>query len=800
MIKQPARKLRRSLILAAAIAGLLGGGTAAAFDPWTVRDFRVEGAQRIAEGTIYNYLPINIGDTIDTQRLREAGRALYGTGFFTDFEFRRDGDTLIIAVLERPTIQEFSFDGNKDIKSEDLERSLRDIGLATGRTFDRSMLEDVTMSLTEEYYSRGKYGARVTPTVEDIGDNRVRVNIDIEEGARAKIRQINIVGNTVYTDKEIMRDFELSTGNLLSFIRQDDRYSRQALEGDLESLRSFYMNRGYADFRVEDVQVSISPDRRDIFISISIEEGDLYTIGDVRLAGQMVVPESQLRGLVLTRRGAIFSQQALAQTEQLMNLRLGQDGYAFARVQAIPDLNEETKEVDVTFFVDPQNRVYVRRINFNGADNVNDEVFRREMRQMEGGYLSNRLVDLSQIRLQRLPYVQEVDYETRPVPGSPDLVDIDFEIEEGLPGSFSGSVGYSQAQGVILGGGFVHSNFMGTGNRVGVDLRGGRWQKVYSVNFTEPYRNIDGLQRSINFTYQDFTQFTSVTSDFSTTMISAGMDWAYYLTEVQQVRFGFAYQQAELLTSAFSSQQAREWVQNNGNAFDVPGASGVFGTEVKSLELVTGWAYDTRNRVIFPDRGMVARANLNVTVPGSEVEYYVSSLELERFIVLPGAWRVRINSRLAYGESFGDTTALPPFRNFYGGGPQSVRGFKESYLGPRDSLRNPYGGNMLFTNQFELLLPTPERFAGSARLSLFYDIGNVFSTGGVTFYDRLGDPIDHSFDYNKLKQSVGLSIEWLAPLGLLRFSYAAPLNADRDTDRFFGDELERFQFSIGNAF
>lgn len=796
------RVLRRAR-LATTVAGLLAASAAVGqvSSSWTVRDFRVEGAQGISEGTIYNYLPVNIGDTINDQRVREAIRALYDTNFFQDIELRRDGDTLVIDVLERPRIESFTFDGNKDIKDEDLERSLNDVGLAAGKIFDRSILDDVTQFLTEEYYGRGKYAASIDATVDTLPDNRVRVAIQIEEGDRAKIRQINIVGNDAFKDKDLLDDFELSTGGLLSFIRKDDRYSKEALEGDLETLRSYYMDRGYADFRVDDAQVAISPDKTDIFVTISIEEGDLYTIADVDLAGEMVIPEEQLRALILPQPGQMFSQQLLTITEDAMSIRLGEEGYAFAQIRALPELDEETKQVDVTFFVDPQNRVYVRRINFNGTENANDEVFRREMRQLEGGYLSNSLVERSKIRIQQLPYVESVDYETVPVPGSPDYVDVDFEIEEGLPGSFGGSLGYSESQGIILGGNFVHSNFMGTGNRVAVDLRGGEYYKVYSVDFTDPYRTMNGLSRQISFSYQDITQYTSRTSDFSTQTLTAGLTWGVPISERQRLSFGFSLQRAQLLTSVFSSNQQREWVLANGDSFAVEGIDGVFGTEVASLDLITGWLFENRNRAIFPDAGMRVSANLSTALPGSDIEYYVASFNLEKYFRLPGALRFRINSDLAFGDAYGDTTsALPPYRNFYGGGPNSVRGFKESYLGPLDSRGNPNGGNMLVANQFELILPLPEKIGGSARMSLFYDIGNVFHTGGVSFYDKLGAPIDYDFDYDRLKQSYGLSVEWLAPMGLLKFSYAVPLNADSATDRFYGDEVERFQFSMGNAF
>jgi outer membrane protein insertion porin family len=676
---------------------------------------------------------------------------------------------------------------------------LQENGMTVGRTFDRSTLDQLTQSLTEEYYGRGKYAAKVTPTVEPVEDNRVRVSIEIEEGDRAKIRQVNIVGNTAFPEDEIIADFELSTGNWMSFIRQNDRYSKEALEGDLEKLRSYYMDRGYADFRTDDVQVAISPDKRDIFVTISVTEGDRYTITDLKLAGEMVVPQRDLEGLILAQPGQTFSQALLTQSEELMGLRLGQDGYAFAEIRAVPELNQETKEATVTFFVDPRNRVYVRRINFNGADSVNDEVFRREMRQLEGGYLSNTLVDRSKLSLQQLPYIEGVEHETTPVPGSPDLVDVDFEITEGLPGQFGGSLGFSETYGVTLGGNFIHSNFMGTGRRVALNLSGGEYQKIYDINFTDPYRNIDGVARTVSFTYNDITQYTSVTSDFSTTTLSAGMNWSYPVANFQRMTLGFAFQDAELLTSVNSSLQAAEWVRNNGVPFQVDPFA--YGTEVKTLDLVGGWSYDSRNAALFPTAGTRLSLGLNATVPGSDVEYYTMALDFTKYFRIRGPWLFRINSDLAYGEAFGDTTAIPPFRNRYAGGPGSVRGFKESYLGPRDfPYGNPYGGNLLFASQFELIIPTPEKIAGSTRIALFMDVGNVFSTGGVTFFDKLGDPIRYDFDYDKLKKSVGLGVEWLAPLGLLRFSYAAPLNEDEATDRFYGDEVERFQFSIGNAF
>lgn len=787
--------------LAATLASIaVAVSVSAAITPFVVRNFRVEGAQRIAEGTIYNYLPINIGDTVDEQRVREAIRALFQTGFFQDVEIRKDGDTLVIFVLERPTIAEFKFKGNKDIKDDDLKKSLTNIGLAQGKTFDRSVLEDVTRSLTEEYYGRGKYGAKITATVDDLGDNKVRVTIDIVEGDRAKIREVNIVGNTSFTDKEILSSFELHTGTWLSFIKKNDRYSKQALEGDLEKLKSYYMDRGFADFRWDNVQVAISPDKRDIFVTVSVTEGERYTISDVKLAGEMVVPEDDLKRMIAVVPGSPFAQNLLTLTEKAMSTRLGQDGYAFAQVRALPDLDKAKKTAAITFFVDPKSRVYVRHVNFNGTDSVNDEVLRREMLQMESGYLSNALVDRSQVRLQRLPYIEKVEHETTPVPGSPDLVDVDFKIKEGLPGQFGGSLGYSATYGVTLGGNFVHSNFMGTGNRLAVNLQGGQYQKVYDASYTDAYRTVDGLSRQLSLTYVDSKQYTSTSSPFSTTTASAGVTWGYLIKEYQSLRFGVTGTSSELATSALSSQQAIDWVRENGNFELIDPLYGIGKTNVKTLELLAGWSYDSRNAVLFPTYGTLFGVNINVAVPGSDVEYYMSGLNFTKYIHLVGRWLVKINSNLAYGDAYGDTTSIPPYRNRYAGGPGTVRGFRESTLGPKDSNSYPYGGNMLVANQVELIIPTPAKIAGSTRIALFFDSGNVFSTGGVRFYDKLGDPIDYKFNYDNLKRSVGIGVEWLAPLGLLRFSYAMPLNQDVATDRYYGDQVERFQFSIGQAF
>ncbi len=778
-----------------------------ASDEFTVGDIRIEGLQRISEGTVYNYLPVNIGDRLNAQRIQEALRALYRTEFFQDVELRRDGDTLVVVVRERPSIESFEITGNKDIKTEDLQKSLRNVGLAQGKTFDRSVLEEVTQYLTDQYYSRGKYAVHVDTKVEEVPGNKVRIAIEIAEGKRARIRQINIVGNTRFDDEELREEFELNTPNWLSWYRQDDRYARETLQGDLEKLRSYYMDRGYANFQIESVQVAIAPVKDDIFITVNIGEGEVFKVSEVKLAGNMVVPEAQLKRLLLVQPGQTFSNRLVSQSQELLSYRLGEDGYAFAKIDPVPTANNDTREVAITFFIEPGNRVYVRHVNFLGTASIDDEVLRREMRQLEGGWLSNSAVERSKERIQRLPYVEKVEYETTPVAGSADQVDVDYTIKEGLPGQFGGGIGYSESQSFILNGSFAHSNFMGTGERIAAEINSGRFSKVYSISHTDPYRTVDGVSRTLSLTYRDLTQFVSASSDFDTETMTAALDYGYPITEYQALRFGVSAQKAELLTSETgSAAQAVEWVRNNGKTFSfsepsIVGPINFFGTEFTTFELSVGWSFDTRNRALFADRGMRHSLSLAYSVPGGDVEYWLANYSYLQFVPVWGPFTLALIGDLAYGEDVGETTALPPYRQFFAGGPESVRGYRESRLGPKDNFGNPYGGNMKVVGRAELLFPLPEKWRSTTRVSLFYDVGNVFSTGHVSFSGVDGvTPIDYGFEYDKLKHSTGLAVQWLAPLGIFRFSYAFPLNAYRGDSVLFADEEERFQFSVGQAF
>ena len=794
----------KSVVWLAAIvcAWLITPVTVYAQASFVVRDMRVEGLQRISEGTVFNYLPINVGDTLDQIRIQEAITALYTQALFDDIEMRREEGTLIIVVKERPSIENFSIEGNKDIKTEDLMDSLRGVGLARGRTFDRSVLDNVQQFLKEQYYDRGKYGVVVDANVIERPNNTVSIGINVKEGDRAKIRQVNIVGNEGFEEEDIRENFELDTANWLSWFRQDDRYAKEALGGDLETLRSYYMDRGYADFRVDSTQVAISPNRKDIYVTINLHEGETYTISDIKLVGEMVVPEEQLRAMVLVQPGSIFNLQLLTTSTEFMLFRLGEEGYANADIDPVPELDHEKKEVSVTFYINPASRVYVRRINFNGVDQVDDEVLRREMRQTEGAYLSNRLVDRSKVRLQRLPYIESVVAENKPVAGSPDMVDVDFDIEYRMPGQFSGGVGYSESQKLMLNGSIVHTNFLGTGNRVALQASTGQFSTFYSLSHTDPYTTRNGVSRTVGVNYRDITQFTSAASDFSTTSAGASIEYGFPISEFQRLSLGLAFNDAELLSSTRSTQQSQDWVRNNGNPFivNVQGGAVFFGTQFNAYELIAGWTYDSRNRALFADRGSRQQLMLSYAVPGSDVEYWTARYNYTKYIPLFGRWAFRANAELGYAAGLGTTTSVPPYKQFFGGGPESIRGYKESWMGPRDSFGNPYGGNVLVASQLELIIPLPQKFQSQARASIFYDLGNVFSTGEVKFTDKLGAPISYEPEFDELRSSVGVAVQWLAPLGMFRFSYALPLNEVEPNDRFYGDQIERFQFSIGQAF
>jgi outer membrane protein insertion porin family len=771
-----------------------------------VEDIQVQGLQRVSEGTLFNYLPVNIGDEINARKVREAIKAIFATGFFRNVELRRDGNTLVVVVKERPSIESFEIKGNKDFKTEELTKSLRNLGLAAGKTFDRSVLEELKGYLTEQYFSRGKYGVTIDTRVEDQPDNRVRVKIDIKEGARARIRQITIVGNTKFRDKDILDSFELKTPKWNNWWQSSTRYSKDSLQGDLEKLRSYYQDRGYANFDVESAQVSISPDKDDMFITVSVKEGEIYKIAEANIAGNTIVPLADLRALLLVQKGQIYSQQLISATQKLIENRLGIEGYAFAKVDPVPRLDDDKKEVAMTFLVDPGKRVYVRNIQFVGTTRTNDVVLRRELRQLEGAWVSNILLERSKQRIQQLPYIEKVDFEKERVEGSDDLVDIVYNVKEGPSAQLSGGIGYSGSQSFMFNGSLADSNFLGTGQRVAATIDAGRYAQVYSFSRTQPYITIDGLSRTTNLSYSRQTQLTSSYSNFSTTTWLGGLEYGWPISEQQVMRLGASAQHLDLATTSDSSSQLWQWVRRNGGANYLRRSGDYFIRNAVSnlVELSASWNYENRDRTLFATRGTAQTFSVSATVPGSELNYLSATYRFQHYfnIPLPVLNRVplRFSTTLGYGTAFGNTDSLPPNRHWFVGGPDSVRGFRESTLGPRDSLGNPYGGDTAIYGGAEAILPMPDKWRTSARVSLFYDFGQAYFLGKTQFREKAGQLADTNINLRRLRTSTGIAVEWLAPLGLFRFSYAIPLNWQRETDRLYGDQREGFQFSVGNAF
>jgi len=775
-------------------------------EEFIVKDIKIEGLEKISEGALLNYLPVNIGDNLDESRIQESIRSIYSSGFFKKIEFRKDDSgVLIISVLERPSIASINFEGNKDIKTEDLEDSLNNIGFKIGRNYDPSILDEIERSLIDQYFSFGKYNARVKTTIDELPGNTVGVQVDVSEGDRAQIRQINVVGNKIFSDEDILEILKLQMPNWLSFFNQDDRYSREDLQGDLETIENFYLDQGFANFRIESAQVAISKDKQGIFVTINIEEDEVYTLSDVKVTGEFVIPKEEVEKFIFAKPGQTFSQGLLTSISELIEYELGEEGYSFAEVEAVPELDRENKEVKVVFYIQPKDRVYVRRISFRDTTSINDDVLRREMRQLEGGFYSKSKLERSKVRLQRLPFIEEVNYETYPVAGSTDLIDAEFNIKEGLPGQFGGGIGYSGYQKLILNGNFTHTNFFGSGNRVGLDINSSRFRDLYSISTTNAYTGIDEISRTLSLSYSNFSQFTASSSDFSTKTYSLGVQYSYPLSEFQRFIFGGSLQSSELLAGDYSADQALQWVTSNGKSecFDQEFFN-FCKTKFNNAEITAGWVYDSRNRFMFADQGMSHRLIANASVPGSDVEYYGINYSYKQYFNIPfpiiSRLTMMVKADIAFNDAYGDSIGVPPYKNFYAGGPDTVRGFKEHRLGPKDNYGNPYGGNLMLSSQTELILPIPGDWANRARFSLFFDIGNVFSTSELDFFDNEGNPLDYDFDAGNLKRSYGIAAQWLAPMGLFRFSYAIPMNSSEGNNYYYSDETERFQFTVGGAF
>ena len=736
-----------------------------------IEDIRVEGLQRITPGTVFNYLPMKVGDTFDDHRSAEAVRALYKTGFFKDVRVERDGGVLVFILEERPSIGSITLNGNEDIRSEDLIDSLRQIGFAEGRAFDRSQLEKLEQELRRQYNSLGKYAVKLKSTVTELDNNRVSVTIDVSEGVAAKIQKINIVGNTVYKEKKLLKLFKSTTPTLFSFYTKEDQYSRQKLAADIESLRSHYLNNGYINFNVDSTQVSITPDKKGIYITINISEGELFTVSEVRLTGNFIIPEDDIFGLISVRDGDIFARRQLTGSSDAISMRLGNDGYAFANVNAIPEINNEANTVAITFFVDPGKRAYVRRIHFSGNTITRDEILRREMRQQEGSWIATEKVERGKIRLQRLGFFEEVNVETPAVAGTTDQVDVNYSVTERPSGNLSVGLGFSQTGGLIFQTSISQDNFLGSGKRITFAFNNSSVNRRFGFGYTNPYYTIDGVSRSLNGFYQETDSFEANVTAFDNTIWGGNVGFGIPITEFNTFHTSLSYENTDISTSINSAQEVFDFIVDNGNEYNI-------------LRWSNRLSFDTRNRSILPDKGALHRITAEVALPtlGNSLEYYKVGYKAQWFTSIYEDYILSLKGDVGFGDSYGDTDSLPFFENFYAGGPKSVRGYEENTLGPVDSLGRPLGGNLRLVAGAEVLLPVPFfRDNKAVRIAGFFDAGNVYGT-------------DEDFDTGELRYSVGLSGIWVSPFGLLSVSLAQPL-ADQA-----GDQIENFQFTFGTSF
>jgi len=789
------RNLKGAGLVLATLLFLLAPAIAYADEPFIVKKIQIEGLQRISDGTLYDYLPVNIGDKLDDARVQEAIRALYKTGFFRDVQLRRDGDTLVVVVQERPSIAHFTVSGNKLIKTDDLNKNLTKAGLAEGQIFNKVVLEGFKQDLLDQYYSHGHYGVTLNTTVKDVGDNRVDVSVIISEGITARIRSVNVVGNHVFSEEDLQDIFKLKVSDFWTYFGSSDEYAREKLVGDLESLRSFYMDQGYADFSIDSSQVAISPDHNSVYISVGITEGDIYKIKDVKLSGTFVVPEDQLQRYVLIHPGDTFSLGMATTTADLIRKRLGVDGYAFAQVNPVPDIDREHKVVSINFVIDPGERAYLRHINFQGASGTNDEVFRREMRQFEGAWLSNIDLERSRVRLQRLPWVEDVQVKTTQVPGTANLVDADFTIKERPPGTANIGIGYGSQSGLVLDGEIANANFLGTGEKLSLNATHTAIGHSYNFSFSDPYWTVDGVTRTYSFFQSRISSFTINSAPLTSASYGATLSFDIPLSEYSAWGVSGTYAHNELFSTTGSAKTYISFMSNpeNGSIFHTIGGCvdpirgftyicEFPGLRYNTLETSLSYVYDTENRIIFPTAGNRENLSLTSGVPGGDVEYYILSYQQYAFLPLPFNFIYALNAQVSYGKPYGKTSQYPPFKNFFVGGPDSVRGWQSGTLGPQDPNSTlPIGGSAMFYAQNEFVLP---RFgkdtagSGSYRLAAFIDVGNAFTDAG-------------DFKFRKLRASYGFAATFLTPLGAMKFSYAFPMNPKP------GDLTERFQFTLG---
>lgn len=772
-------------------AGLLGLSVAAhAIDPITVRDIRVEGLQRTDAGTVFNYLGVKVGDRFDDAAASNAIKALFATGFFRDVRIEVQDNVVIVSVVERPTIASIDITGSKEFDKDTLKKALRDAGLAEGRIFDRTILDKAEQEIKKQYLSRGRYDVEVTSTLTPLERNRTGVAIVVKEGEVAKIETINIVGANAISEKTLLSEVQLSTGGWLSWYTKDDQYSKQKLQADLESIRSYYTNRGYLEFNVDSTQVSLSPDKSKVFVTINITEGAQFNVSAISLSGDLLVPEAELRSLIRVQPGDVFSRTRLADSAKAISDRLGREGYAFASVNAVPEIDREKRLVAFNFVVDPGRRVYVRRINVSGNAQTRDEVVRREMRQLEASWYDQSKIQRSKVRLDRLGYFSEVTLDNQPVPGASDQVDIDVAVTEKNTGSLNAGAGYSSAEKLVLTASISQNNVLGTGNSLALQVNTSRTAKTAVVSYTNPYWTPDGISRGIDIYRRTYDPTSTGVGSYVLATTGTGMRFGIPISETDSVSLGVSAENSKLeLFAGLSPQRFFDYANE-------------FGYNNNTYKVASGWARDTRDSLIYPTRGWLQSIGVEATVPLTQLKFYKLNYQGQAFVPLVGDFVYGLNVEIGFANGYGGRS-LPFFQNYYGGGVGSVRGYETNSLGPREAITsaittnpdgttssvtsytgNATGGRRKFTINNEILFPFPgTKNDKSVRGSLFFDAGQI--------YDK-GDPLQK--DNERIHMSTGVAVAWQSPIGALKFSYAIPIASKP------ADKTQRFQFQVGTLF
>ncbi len=750
------------------VAALFITGQVWAFDPFVVRDIRVEGLQRTEAGSVFGYLPIQVGDRVTEASAAEAIKTLFGTGFFKDVRLAVDGDVLIVTVEERPAIASVDISGSKEFEPEVLKKALRDTGLAEARIFDRALLDRAEQEIKRQYLSRSKYSVKITSTVTPLERNRVGIAMAIEEGVDARIAQIRIIGNRAFSESQLLDQIRLTTPTWLSWYTKTDQYSREKLAGDLEALRSFYLNRGYLEFAIESTQVSIDPDREGVYVTLAISEGERFTVKDVKLGGNTLGRDDQFRKMFKLQPGDTFSGEKLTETTKAITDALGAIGYAFASASPVPQIDRQKREVSFSINVDPGRRAYVRRVIISGNQRTRDEVVRREIRQFEGAWFDSERIKLSRDRIERLGYFQGVTISTDPVPGTPDQVDLRVNVIERQTGSFTFGVGFSSTEKFLISAEINEPNFLGTGNTMSVALNTGETQRTAAVSFIQPYYTPNGVSRTVDVYQRTFNARNLGLGDYRLRSSGIGLRFGIPYTELDRVSLGVTYEQNNIIPGG--SLLPQRYIDHIAEYGQVSGA----------FLAVVGWTRDSRDSALSPTRGRLQRLSVETTFPGQELQYTKATYAHQWFIPVTKDYTLALNADVGYGRSLSDK-AYPVFKNFYAGGINSVRGFSPNSLGPKDPNDNlPIGGTAHFGASAEFLFPLPGTGNDKTiRTFFFLDGGNVFES---------------AIDLAELRYSFGMGINWLSPIGPLKLSLGYPLRKEP------GDNTQRVQFQIGTGF